>query len=170
MKVYIENLKRSNHTICRITGSTISIDPLDFVIIDTENETEYQYWSNLSPQIASRCGLKIITDEDAIEQMELRIKSESDVATITSKRDYSDVSIIGDSVSPIAKQIVEDANLSPKAEENMEQSSESSYTEENLLKLSKEDLFNVCDKLDIKYRRNSSVKTLVSLILGSDKI
>jgi hypothetical protein len=36
--------------------------------------------------------------------------------------------------------------------------------------MTKEDLCLICDNFNIKYRKNSSVKTLVKLILESDKI
>lgn len=42
---------------------------------------------------------------------------------------------------------------------------ENFYTEDQLLSMSKEDLFNLCDDLNIKYRKNNSVKTLVKLLL-----
>lgn len=39
------------------------------------------------------------------------------------------------------------------------------YTEEQLLKMDKEDLFNICKNFDIPFKRNNSVKTLVKMIL-----
>lgn len=41
----------------------------------------------------------------------------------------------------------------------------SGYTEDQLLKMDKEDLFNICKNFDIPFKRNNSVKTLVKMIL-----
>lgn len=54
-------------------------------------------------------------------------------------------------------------------ENNLEQEyvidEENFYTEDQLLSMSKEDLFDLCDDLNIKYRKNNSVKTLVKMLL-----
>ena len=42
---------------------------------------------------------------------------------------------------------------------------ENFYTEDQLLGMNKEDLFDLCDDFNIKYRKNNSVKTLVKLLL-----
>ena len=105
---------------------------------------------------------------------------------------YEDSSIMDSCASPIARQIAMATMQKESTADNKEETvdntdsdyreddddiksiagdSDSKYTEENLLKLSKEDLFNICDNFNIKYRKNNSVKTLVGLIttyLGSD--
>ena len=77
------------------------------------------------------------------------------------------------SVSPIAKQIAESVSAKEQFVETVDETShdgDKPYTEEQLSQMTKEDLCLICDNFNIKYRKNSSVKTLVKLILESDKI
>lgn len=166
MRFAIKNIKKNNHTICRTTGQTLTIEPKSFIIFDTDNQREIDYWTKLDVNIQKRCGLEVVTDEKVIRFLERQIKQKP-TKTKPEEREYTDVSIMDNSVSPIAQQI---ANSYIKSEEKVEQETESEYTKEYLSELSKEDLFNICENFGIKYRRNSSVKTLVSLILGSDKV
>ena len=43
MKIAVRNLKNSHHTISRINGQLINIDPNSFIILDIDDEAEVQY-------------------------------------------------------------------------------------------------------------------------------
>ena len=135
MKFAVRNIKETPHTICRFTGHKVKIQPKDFVIIDTDNYDEYQYWKSLDKKRLFSYGIDVLFDEAKIAQI--------------SNNNYTDTSIIDGFVSPIAKEI---ASTSNNVED--EDNKDSQYTEENLLKLAKEDLFNICDNFNIKYKRN----------------
>lgn len=168
MRFAIKNLKKNSHTICRTTGQSLTIEGKSFIIFDTDNQREVDYWTNLNKDVQKRCGIEVVTDEKTIHFLEKQIKKKPNIAP-KEELEYTDLSILDNSVSPIAQQIVEEHGVGPK-NTKPETESNNSYTKENLSKLAKEDLLNICENFGIKYRRNSSVKTLVDLILGSDKI
>jgi hypothetical protein len=153
MRIGILNNNNHTHTVCRTNGTKINISAKSFVIIDTDVEQEINYWTNLSKTITDKIGISVLTNESDILSLELNKH------TFSNDMKYTDVSIVGDSVSPIAKEI---------AESTKKQLSDGYfYTKEELLQMGKEDLFNLCDNFNIKYRKNSSVKTLANLILES---
>lgn len=162
----IQNMKKVSHTICRPNGIRLSIKPGMFVIFDTENDNEITYWLNINPGLLSGYGIRLITNEPDIRKI-------SSSCICDGQENIGDTSIISGSVSPMVEDI---ASITYQKSENDEPNEESdtynggSYTEEELSQMSKEDLFNICDNFNIPYKRNNSVKTLVALILGSDKI
>ena len=151
MRFSVTNLKDSSHTICRTNGSKITIQPKSFVILDTDNESEINYWRNVDKNILKKCGLDVITSDKDIDSLQYE---NSNVV--------KDVSVIDGFASPMAEQTFSESQENSPDSKN--------YSEENLLKLPKEDLFNICDNFNIKYKRSNSVKTLVNLILGSGKV
>lgn len=160
MKFAIINLKNSSHTICRTTGQQIVIKPKSHVILNTDDDRETLYWQNLDVGVAQRCGIRVVCDPDSSFESDDTVYNDR-------KMVYTDVSIVDGSVSPIAKSIV-DNNFSTKSAETNHL--DSPYNEQQLSQMDKEDLILICDNFNIKYRKNSSVKTLVKLILESDKI
>jgi hypothetical protein len=153
MRIGILNNNNHTHTVCRTNGTKINISAKSFVIIDTDVEQEINYWTNLSKTITDKIGISVLTNESDILSLELNKH------TFSNDMKYTDVSIVGDSVSPIAKEIAESTKK--------QLSDDYFYTKEELLQMDKEDLFNLCDSFNIKYRKNSSVKTLANLILES---
>lgn len=156
MKIAVRNLKNSHHTISRINGQIIDIDANNFVILDTDDEMEIQYWLNCNKSVLKRCGLAVVTDDRQIDSLA------SSVGVPIKK----DVSVVDGFASPIVE---EESKTINKESTNVEQY-DNSYSEENLMKMDKEDLFNICNNFNIKYKRSNSVKTLVNLILGSGKV
>ena len=73
-------------------------------------------------------------------------------------------------VDGFASPIVEEESKTVIQENTEVKQNDNPYSEESLLQLDKEDLFNICDNFNIKYKRSNSVKTLVNLILGSGKV
>ena len=153
MRIGIVNNNNHTHTVCRTNGTKINISAKSFVIIDTDVEQEINYWTNLSKTITDKIGISVLTNESDILSLELNKH------TFSNDMKYTDVSVVGDSVSPIAKEIAESTKK--------QLSDDYFYTKEELLQMDKEDLFNLCDNFNIKYRKNSSVKTLANLILES---
>ena len=153
MRIGILNNNNHTHTVCRTNGTKINISAKSFVIIDTDVEQEINYWTNLSKTITDKIGISVLTNESDILSLELNKH------TFSNDMKYTDVSVVGDSVSPIAKEIAESTKK--------QLSDDYFYTKEELLQMDKEDLFNLCDNFNIKYRKNSSVKTLANLILES---
>ena len=154
----VQNMKKSTHTICRTNGSKLIIKPNMFVIFDADSENEINYWISISKDVLDRCGIRLINDESEIRKIQPSCICDGN-DSIT-----DNVSIIDGSVSPIVKDI---ASITYKSEDTDDIGG--SYTEEELAQMSKEDLMNICDKLSIHYKKNNSVKTLIALILGSDK-
>ena len=175
MRIGILNNNNHTHTVCRTNGTKINISAKSFVIIDTDVEQEINYWTNLSKTITDKIGISVLTNESDILSLELNKH------TFSNDMKYTDVSVVGDSVSPIAKEIAEstkkqlsDDYFYTKEELYWDYYSnylkinlDNSKTKEELLQMDKEDLFNLCDNFNIKYRKNSSVKTLANLILES---
>jgi hypothetical protein len=159
MKITIKNNNNYIHTVCRTSGQKIMIKPNDFVVIDTDNEFEMNYWQNLKKDVAKKVGIEVFIG-DAVS---LR-SSNNNTESAKDNFEYTNISIVDDAVSPIAKQIAE--SLMPDNKES-ESNSDSPYSEEQLLQMPKDDLINICNNFNIRYRKNSSVKTLVKLILGS---
>ncbi len=140
MRIAIKNNNKKSHTICAPGGSKVDILPNNYVVLHVEEDRDLLFWDRLKDEVAERYGLKIIRDEDLIDKLESEMS----------------VSISDGYVSPIAKEI---------AEGHDNTSDNGFYTEEQLLQMDKEDLFNLCDNFNIDYDRNSSVKTLVALIM-----
>lgn len=158
MKLAIQNMKSSTHSICRTNGLKLAIPPGKYIIFDTEDEREFYYWSQLNYSVADRIGIKIISNETDINNIPMEL--------IYIKSNTCDtVSILDKSVSPVAEQIAKQTFVHDEPTKN-----NGSYTEEELLQMDKEHLMNICDNFGISYKKNNSVKTLVTLILGSDKI
>jgi hypothetical protein len=153
MRFAVRNLKNKEHTICRTTGIQITIQPLSYVVIDTDNDQEIQFWINIKKDVLDRCGLDVLTSERDIYKLESS-------SGVTSRN----VSVVDGFASPMVEDITKGMNNCSKSD------TDNNYSEENLLKLPKEDLFNICENFGIKYKRSNSVKTLVKLILGSDKL
>lgn len=150
MRFAIKNLKNNYHTISRLNGSTISIEPNSFVVIDTDDDTEIQYWLNCNKQILKKSGLSVITNDKEIDSLALN-------KGISIRKD---ISVVDGFASPVVEQEMKDNK--PVNTDN--------YSQEHLLSMDKEDLFNICENFGIKYKRSNSVKTLVNLILGSGKL
>lgn len=70
MKIVIKNAKDTGHTICRATGQKVHINPKSFVVIDTEEENEIGYWTNINQYVLDRSGLVVITDDEEIRKIE----------------------------------------------------------------------------------------------------
>jgi hypothetical protein len=175
MKFAIKNLKDSIHTICRTSsGQKIQINPHDFIIFDTDNEREIGYWTSLRDSLQASLGIEVITSAPRIRQFEKKLmQNQTNPTKPANNMQYTDVSIVDGSVSPIAKQIAESVSAKEQFVETVDETShdgDKPYTEEQLSQMTKEDLCLICDNFNIKYRKNSSVKTLVKLILESDKI
>lgn len=159
MRIAIKNNNNYIHTVCRTTGAKISIEPYKFVVIDTDSEHEISYWCSLKPENLTKIGISVYTNESDIMRLEAG-------DTISDNRI---ISVIDGSVSPsnntlIAEEpeiVVEDIGTVKELPENYY------YSKEELLQMDKEDLINICNNFNIKYRKNSSVKTLVKLILES---
>ena len=156
MRIGIKNNNNFVHTVCRTTGQQMVINPKSFIVIDTDNEQEINYWTKLRKEVTDRIGITVVLDE-------------RDISKLTNEtRYYTDVSVVDGAVSPVAKQIADSImNDIPKEEPKQLQES-ISYTEEQLSNMTKEELFKICTDRNIKYKKNNSVKTLVNLILGSD--
>ena len=69
MKIAVRNLKNSHHTISRINGQLINIDPNSFIILDIDDEAEVQYWLNCNKNVLKRCGLSVVTDDRQINSL-----------------------------------------------------------------------------------------------------
>lgn len=152
MKFAVKNLKDTPHTICRFNGQKVKIQPKEIITVNTDDVNEYNYWKSLKQEQLNLYGLDVILDEDQILK--------------ANNSNYVDASIVDGFVSPIAKEIASSTKVKVEEEVNTN-TSDDTYTEENLMKMDKEDLFNICDNFGIKYKRNNSVKTLVGLILES---
>lgn len=177
MHIAIKNNKNKSHTICRTTGRQIEIQPYDFIVLDTEDEQEIEYWTCIKDSVLERCGLSVFTDNYMIGKLvvekmanENRNNNTPNKDDSFNKRDmeYTDVSILGDCASPIARQIA--ADTFNKQQNNNTNQSNNEYTEDSLSKMEREDLINICENFGIKYRKNNTSETLIKLILGSDKI
>lgn len=154
MKLAIVNLKDIDHTICLATGQRVVISPKKYHLVDSsESERDYSIWFNMAPENVARYGLKVVTDEIEICGLD----------SGTSDTDYKDVSIVDGFVSPVAKEIAE--SILPERKDSGETDDTGSFKESDLLQMDKEDLFNLCDNFNIKYKRNNSVKTLVNLLI-----
>lgn len=151
MKFAVKNLKNSSHSICRLNGEHFVIKPNGFVIFDVEEEREINFWMNTSKSNASKYGLEIITDSSSIYELESGV--------------FNNSSIVDDFISPIAREIADSTKASKPDTGYEDTNTDREFTEENLLKLAKEDLFNICDNFNIKYKKNNSVKTLVKLLV-----
>lgn len=154
MRIGIKNNNNFVHTVCRTTGQKMIIQPKSFIIIDTENEQEINYWTNIKKDVTDKIGIAVLLNETDIS----KLSNES--------RYYTDVSVVDNAVSPVAKEIAD--SIKKTVPETQQKQENFQYTEEQLTNMSKEELINICNKLNIKFRKNSSVKTLVNLILGSD--
>lgn len=165
MKIGIKNNNTFIHTVCRISGQKIYIQPKSYIIIDTDNDQEINYWKNLKPDVAKSVGIEVVIDNIK----KLTASGDDTIHTeSTNDSENINVSIVDNFVSPVAKQIAE--SIMPKRNtENVSEAKEDNgfYTKEQLLQMPKEDLFNICDNFNINYRKNNSVKTLVNLILES---
>lgn len=152
MKVAVKNIRNSNHTICRVNGEKLLINPRGFVVFDVDSERETAYWTAMSNRDTSSYGLEIITDTSKIYELESGA--------------FNNSSIVDNFVSPIAREIAETTKVS-KPDTGCEEidNTNQEFTEEKLLQMDKEDLFNLCDNFSIKYKRNNSVKTLVKLLV-----
>lgn len=163
MKIAVVNLKDTDHTICTTTGSKIVIRPNNYTILECETDRDISFWTGLSDETLNRYGLKVVVDEKDILELDSRL---SDIL-------YKDSSIADGFVSPVAKQIADSIQAGIKKETESEPTKEEStddigcYKESELLQMNKEDLFNLCDNFNIKYKRNNSVKTLVNLLKES---
>lgn len=152
MKIGIKNNKTESHTICSAaTGARFIITPGNYIIIDTDSEREINYWTNLKPEVLHRVGLTVYT-EDTLDQL----TSCPSISYTVQDNQSEQTSFIGG-----MKEVPE-----PQATETPDTQGHG-FTEEGLLQMEKEDLFSICDNFGIKYKRNNSKKTLVSLILGS---
>ena len=156
MKLAIVNLKDTDHTICLATGQRVVIGPKKYHLVDSsESERDYSIWFNMSPENVARYGLKVVTDEIEICGLD----------SGTSDTDYKDVSIVDGFVSPVAKEIADSVKVKPEKTETDKPDDTGSFKESELLEMDKEDLFNLCDNFNIKYKKNNSVKTLVNLLI-----
>ena len=125
MKILIKNNRDIFHTITRINGKPLELEPNAYKILDVSDK-EFAFWTNLNESVLSTCGISVYSDESDIK------------TTISESNDLSQEYVIND---------------------------ENFYTEDQLLSMRKEDLFDLCDNFNIKYKRNNSVKTLVKLLL-----
>jgi hypothetical protein len=187
MEIYIQNNNNSIHTICRTTGEKLNINPKSYIVLDTDNEQEIHYWTNLNKNVADRIGLTIALNRQSL--MNSATNSISNCNNYNNK-EYTNVSVFDNNASPIARQIAESIlhsnknnsnntnisdtqsnSLSPDNTNNNSNTIENGgfYSEEQLLEMDKEDLMNLCNNFDIKYRKNSTVKTLVNLLLNNIK-
>ena len=148
MKITVYNEKRTSHVICKTNGQRLTVFPYSSVSFITDDEREITFWKNQTTEVLSRYGLSVSFDVD----------------------ESNNVSVADGFVSPYAKQIAEQAK--PQAKQVVDVKSDSDngfYSESELLQMDKEDLFNLCNNFDIKYRKNASVKTLVAQILEATK-
>lgn len=156
MKFIIKNLKNVPHTICREFGVLVDIPANSYILIDTESEREISVWKKMSQEKLQSYGIEVIFNEQ--EVMKIISNNGSSITT--------DASIIDGFVSPIAREIASvtsSTSNEPDTLGNIEESKDG-YNEEDLLSMDKEDLFNICDNFNVKYKRNNSVKTLVKLL------
>ena len=155
MKIGIRNNKEVSHTICSVqSGARFIITPHNYIIIDTDNEREINYWINLKPELLNKIGISVFK-EDEINQLQ----SSQCQPIYYSVQDICENINLGSIVHDIPEQ-PEQPNNKSQAEQ------EPALTEESLLQMEKDDLFIICDKLNIKYRKNNSKQTLINLILG----
>lgn len=148
MKITVYNGKRSNHIICKTNGQRLTVFPYSSVDIITDDEREIKFWQSQTQEVLSRYGLSVSFDVE----------------------ESNSVSVADGFVSPYAKQIAEQSKPQVKqTAENKSDSDNGFYSEDELLQMDKEDLFNLCNNFDIKYRKNASVKTLVAQILEATK-
>ena len=154
MKLAVVNLKKIYHTICGMGGKITVIHPNSYHIIDSiDSEREYKIWSTMAETTLQKYGLRVILDEQEICSLDSGI---SDTAN-------KDVSITDGFVSPVAKAIAD--SILPERKDSGKTDDTGSFKESDLLQMDKEDLFNLCDNFNIKYKRNNSVKTLVNLLI-----
>lgn len=145
MKIIIQNRKTTPHVMCTVENFTrIIIPPNSYITLDTDNEREIDYWTNLKPSYLSSVGLAVGIDSIPIESNVVSDVSESD-------------STHNDKVT-----------TDVKSAEFVEH--ESGYDEKSLSQMEKEDLFVICDNFGIKYKKNNSKQTLVKLILESGMV
>lgn len=154
MKLAIVNLKNTDHTICGNGGRITVIHPNSYHIVDSiYSEREYKIWSTMQESVLQKYGLRVVLDEHEICSLDSGI---SDTAN-------KDVSITDGFVSPVAKAIAD--SILPEHKDSDKTDDTGSFKESDLLQMDKEDLFNICDNFNIKYKRNNSVKTLVNLLI-----
>lgn len=135
MKITVFNHNKTPYTISKTNGTRLTIQPLGSVTFITDDEREMDYWSGLTPKYFKKYGLSVEFDSEI----------------------WHEVSATNSCVSECSYE-----------EEVIEQEQgvqTNGYTEEQLLKMDKEDLFNICKNFDIPFKRNNSVKTLVKMIL-----
>jgi hypothetical protein len=157
MRIGIKNNNNFVHTVCRTNGTKMQIPAKGYIVIDTDNEQEISYWTNINKSVTDKIGIEVLTNDLDIVSLE-----------ISHNNIKSDVSIVDSAASPVARQIAESTYSNNNNSDSV--SKDNFYTKEQLLDMDKEDLINICNNFNIKYRKNSSVKTLVKLILGSDAI
>lgn len=176
MKIAIVNTKNSNHTICTLSGQKIIIPPRDFTVLTLEEDRDILFWTGLDKQNVEKYGLRIVTNTADIIKLELSKNSGAfdtsivdgfvspvakSIASVTSKKSTNTDTIINE-ISD-TKDSVDVNTADPDNAENKNNNVE--YTEEMLSSMDKEDLINLCDNFNIKYKKNNSVKTLVKLLL-----
>lgn len=179
MKIAVVNTKRSNHTICTLTGQRIIIKPRDFVILTLEEERDISFWTGLKQQNVEKYGIKIVVDEAEIYKLECGKGISTfdssivdgfvspvarDIASITSKKS-TDKTITNNTKLDNSDTSNSDTVDDIVADNTISENSSPEYTEEMLSQMDKEDLMNLCDNFNIKYKKNNSAKTLVKLLL-----
>lgn len=153
MRIAIVNHKNSDHKICRMDGTIVNVPKGSYVIVDLEdNVTEINYWTKMSSSTLATYGLSVLSDEYSISNL---IRKHNNYMT-----QNNTVSVFDSGESPIARQI---ANVVDDPEQSDDVPN--IYSEEYLMSLSKEELMSILDEKGIKYRKNNSVKTLVSKVL-----
>ena len=159
MKIGIRNNKDTTHTICSVqSGARFIITPHNFIIIDTHDEREINYWTNLKPEILDKIGISVFV-EDEIS----KLQSSQCQPIYYSVQDVCENINLGS----IVRDIPEQQEQPEQSNDTAQTEPKDSLTEESLLQMEKDDLFIICDKLNIKYKKNNSKQTLVNLILGS---
>lgn len=159
MRIAIKNNNNYIHTVCRTTGAKINIEPHKFVVIDTDSEHEISYWRSLKQENLNKLGISVYTNESDIMRLEAgdTISNNRIISVIDGSVSPSNSTLIADE----SETVVEDVGSIKELPENYY------YSKEELLQMDREDLINICNNFNIKYRKNSSVKTLVKLILES---
>lgn len=152
MNIQIKNTKDTPHTICTVeSGTRLVIPPKSYIEIDTDDDREVGYWSCLKPSYLARIGLAISIDGIP-------------TATETVTETYSVVPNPVIEVDPVTT----DTEINTKQSDELEH--EAGYSRDELSQMEREDLFNICDNFNIKYKKNNSKNTLIDLILNSGMV
>lgn len=165
MRIRVYNNNRSSHMISKTNGQRIMIYPKSYIDIETDDDREIRYWEKMVDVAPDKYGLTItVSESDSIVSV-----ADGFVSPYTKKMAEQvfnqEQKTDNDPVTDSVQSSVADVETSSSVQENLDPEYTGFYSEEELLAMDKEDLYNLCNNFNIPFRKNASVKTLVSKIL-----